>query len=115
MAMSQRTAEEMTAGARLLAAKEGRVLPADYMARLVETHTRAMALRRWEQLGLLRIERKRDDYSDTPRSREAVMILHHVKEGPTFLEEPGVAETGGYPSELLTANIALAIAAMGGG
>lgn len=105
----------MTAGARLLADKQGRVLPENYMERLIETHTRAMALRRWEQQGLLRVERRRDDYPDTPTERAAVTILHHVKNGPTFLEEPGVAETGGYPSELLTANIALAIAAMGGG
>lgn len=115
--LSQKTLDEMQAGARTLAQHQGRaaggVDPVALVAGIRSVQERHAALKRWEREGLLTIEYQ----STTDHSRNGLKhtILHHVKNGPTLTETPEALLCGGYPSELLTAQIALAISSCSGG
>lgn len=118
MALSERTRAELLAGRAAVAAHEGRE-PTPIDIEVLETILdRAAALRKWERAGLLRIENKVEYYEDpknpdTPRSH--VKKVHIVQgSNEAFLEEPEALAAGAYPSELLTARIALAIHACAG-
>lgn len=118
MALSNRTLEEMTAGAAALAQHQGRQFHGKIDAEkllegLKSVQERAAAIKRWEREGLLTIETQSS--FDHQQHGLKHSVLHHVKNGPTLAETPEALLCGGYPSELLTAQIALAIASCGGG
>lgn len=106
MPMSSRTLAEMEAGARALAIAQGRD-PGDVgdlvdkIRGIAERHD---TIRQWEKNGLITIER-------AVAHGAAARVLHHVKNGPTIEETPEALLYGAYPSELLVAQLALAIQA----
>lgn len=122
--MSERTRLEMAAGAQALAAKNDAVLPPDYMEAIIRTHQRNAQLRQWERNGKVRIEDSKRFRSgsvryqrsdDDPLRKEPWERMYHVlpeKGGPTFTDLPAERD-GTSPSEVLIANIALALQAMG--
>lgn len=113
MAINARTLAEMEAGARALAQAQGRDADvSDLLYRVRTVAERHEALKRWERKGLIRIERTSE--TNLKSNQLEHRTLHHVKDGPTFEDSPEALTYGGYPSELLVAQIALAIAAVGG-
>ena len=112
--VSARTLAEMEAGARALALAQGRDPDTtDLLGRIKSVADRHAAMQRWEKSGLLTIERTSETNYQSNRLEHRT--LHHVKNGPTFEDTPEALMYGGYPSELLVAQIALAIQACAGG
>jgi hypothetical protein len=115
MVLSEKTQAEMEAGALALAKKQGQdTLPSGYMDALLRTQSRAALLHLWERKGLLQVETV-ISYAYEPVTNaphKIVTMLYHVKNGPTF-DDAQAALAGAAPSELLIANIALALQAMG--
>jgi hypothetical protein len=108
--LSDRTRAEMEAGARAVAERYADALTPEFLAamkdKVREMGDRAAVLRTWERAGLVRIE-------ETHYNNAKVRRLHWVKD-KSFEETPETLMFGGYPSELLIANLALAITATGG-
>jgi len=109
--LSERTKAEMRAGAAALAEQQGRPLDPDYLERCLRTQQRMKALRDWEAKGLVTIEQTTS--YDMPRNMTNYKIIHHVKNGPSFTDHELAHYSGDYPSEVLIANIALALSALG--
>ena len=109
--LSGRTLQEIEAGARALAARRSDpALPFGYMEAIMRTAIRHGALRRWEQDGALQIETVTKPTNDTTGKKPMLESyrLYHVKDGPTF-DDRFAEQNGTSPSELLIANIALAM------
>lgn len=116
--LSAKTLAEMEAGARVLAQIAGDAnLPPGYMDSLKAVHSRNELLRRWERDGKVTIETtKRLSVPMEGRSTHDWHSLYHVKcpnrDTVTFNDIPA-ERVGASPSELLIANIALALQAAG--
>ena len=110
--LSEKTIEEMKAGAEALAKYAGlAAVDPDYMAAMIRTQERAKLLKIWENDGHIQIERqarvhtniKKDTAGQELSTTTVVHVGQHV-----FTDE--VAElTGAFPSETLVALIALTI------
>lgn len=119
MALSNRTLAEMRAGAEQIAANAGREFDGDMeklLANLTNVAERSDAIKRWEREGLLTIETRLswDHRAEDTNAGRTKAILHHITNGPTLEESAEALAFGGYPSELLVAQIALAIASCRG-
>jgi hypothetical protein len=117
--LTAKTLAEMQAGANALAAKASReALPPEYLEGMRAIHSRNLTLRNWEAAGKLRIETtKRWSVKYEDRAARNWHTLYHVvlssgQTGPTFNDIPA-ERAGASPSELLIANIALALQAHG--
>lgn len=115
MPISDRTLAEMEAGAKAVgkARNATNELPSEYMAHLVNTQRRAAQLRAWEKEGFITIEIK-SSYKilKYPSGQETHQPIHRrvVNCGDSVFEDPLLTEqAGGWPSEELTANVALAV------
>lgn len=115
MALSQRTIDEMKAGMTQVA-KNGGVgeLEPGYMDAMIRTGIRAKWLRDREKEGKLRIERVlrrhtnvRHDYEG--RAPEYTTFVVHV--GKELFTDDNACLTGCWPSEVLLAQVALALGA----
>lgn len=116
MPLSEKTLAEMRAGAVALANHHGvrvdaRTLDVEEIMKNAKTvRERAEALERWQSQGLLEVEKVNGP--DCEGGKLVHKIIHRVKNGPAFEETPIALMFGGYPSERLTADIALAIMAV---
>lgn len=119
MGMSEKTRLEMEAGARQLAVVRGEDLSPEYMAAALRTQERDAQLRRWITGNKVKVldparyiagtvRYKRDLMPDTPTH----VVLKVLPDGPEFTDKEA-EKNGGYPSELLIANLALALQAKG--
>lgn len=120
--ISDRTRAEMEAGALAVAKAAGKnSLPPGYMEALLKTQDRHKLFRQWEREGKIHVNRvaTHSPYIDPSDGmppvqwRTVVRVLSRTrKEYATFTDE--IAEAaGGFPSEVLIANIALALSACG--
>lgn len=115
MPISDRTLAEMEAGAKAVgrARTATNELPTEYMAQLVNTQRRAAQLRAWEKEGFINIEiRSSYKYTTAPDGREISHPIHRrvVHCGDSVFDDELITEQlGGWPSEELTANVALAV------
>jgi hypothetical protein len=109
MPLSDRTLAEMKAGAEKVAENNGTELDPGWLDRIVTIQDRMRVLRFWENKGIVRMERvtvPREDDATGPINR---VVRRIVWVGPkSFTDE--VAELNGcWPSELLIAEVTLAI------
>lgn len=116
MPITDRTLAEMEAGARAVGkARDAATLgfSTDYMERLVNTQKRAAQLRAWDKEGFIKIEVVSTlKVASTPDGREHHIPIHRrvVYCGDSWFEDELLTEQlGGWPSEELTANVALAV------
>lgn len=111
----------MEAGARQLAVVNGTNLSPDYMEAVLRTQQRDAQLRRWITEKKVRIDEptkymqggvryKRDN--PTPEKTDVTITVLPEKGGPKFTDTEAL-KTGGYPSEVLIANIALYLQSVG--
>jgi hypothetical protein len=112
MPLSEKTLAEMQAGASALAQHQGRQFhgPIDaqvLMEGLKSVQERMAAIKKWEREGVITIEHRSDPNYEQHGLKHTV--IHHVTNGPSLAETPEALLCGGYPSELLTAQIAMAI------
>lgn len=136
MALSLRTIQEMTAGAEALARLRGDMTPEeeDLFKRLLEGATNAaermIALRKMEREGLVFVRTVHLPMYVSSNSPSRTVEHYVLKKPSTVLwhegrlpkvpddaaimltEDPIALMCGGYPSEVLFANIVLAIASM---
>lgn len=113
MPLSEKTLDEMRAGALEVAknAGAGFVDPA-YMEAMIRTQQRAQFLKSLEQEGKIRIERVlRPHTSDIEKRHGYNGQKTLVWVGQHSFEDPSGELTGAWPSEVLVANVALALAA----
>lgn len=95
MALIQKTIDEMTAGAKELARQRGESeLPPGYMEAIIRTQQRRKLLTSWEKQGKITIER---------------VVYNRIHIGSLSFDDIDAEKVGGYPSEVLIANIALAL------
>lgn len=121
MDVSEKTRLEMEAGAKQLAVVNGVDLSPDYLAAVLRTQERDAQLRRWIVDRKVRVEepsrhqqgnvRYRNDPLEA-RVKEVTITVLPDRGGPSFTDTAAL-KSGGYPSEVLIANIALALQAMG--
>lgn len=121
MDLSEKTRLEMEAGAKQLAIVNGTPLSPDYLAAVVRTQQRDAQLRRWIVEKKVKVEEPTRHQQGNVRyyndpalglvKEVTITVLPH-KGGPTFTDAEAL-KSGGYPSEVLIANIALALQAMG--
>lgn len=115
MPISDRTLAEMEAGARAVgkARNATNELPTEYMAQLVNTQRRAAQLRAWDKEGFITIEiATSTKYLTGPSGLQTTQLIHRrvVHCGDSkFSDEIITEQLGGWPSEELTANVALAV------
>lgn len=104
----------MAAGARQLAEARGTDLPPDYMDRIIRTQQRHAQLKRWETDGKVEVEHA-SILSHDKRSTINRIYVHVLKDKKRFtaFEDLLAEQTGGWPSEVLVANIALALQSEG--
>lgn len=108
-ALSDKTLEEMRAGAASVAAAAGASgIDPDYFAALTRTQIRAKWLKDLEKEGKLRIDRKIRIHTSDKMSATASITVW-IGEEP--FSDPVGEITGVWPSEVLTAQIALALQA----
>lgn len=118
--LSERTKAEMQAGAQRLADLANAPLPPGYMEALLRTHERQALIRRWEAAGKVTLENSRryragNVMYERENPPETWHTMYHVlpgRGGPTFTDLEA-ERAGGSPSEVLVANIALALQAEG--
>lgn len=121
MDVSEKTRLEMEAGAKQLAIVNGKDLSPDYLAAVIRTQERDAQLRRWIVSGKIKIEEPTRyqqgtvRYKREPGDRDPNEVTIHVLPkagGPKFTDTEAV-KSGGYPSEVLIANIALYLQSVG--
>lgn len=121
MDLAEKTRLEMEAGARQLAIVRGADLSPDYLAAVLRTQSRDAQLRRWIVTKKVRVndpsryQQGNVRYERTPEERagqEVTIQAMPDKGGPTFTDSEAL-KTGGYPSEVLIANIALYLQSVG--
>lgn len=108
MPLSEKTLAEMRAGAEAVARFAGaNGLTPEYMEAMVRTQQRAAWLKDLEKLGHLRIERvARLRTNDKALEARTVVYV-----GDNTFEDPSAEMTGAWPSEVVCAQIALALTA----
>lgn len=115
MPLSEQTIAEMRAGAASVAAhasKDG--LDPAYMDAMIRTQQRAKWLRTQEASGKIRTERQtRANTNVKDTDPRGVKFISHtvVFVGTVMFTDEAAEETGGFPSEVLVAQIAMALAA----
>lgn len=121
MDMAEKTRLEIEAGAKQLAIVNGTPLTPGYMEAVLRTQQRDAQLRRWIIEKKVRVNEPTRymqggvRYKREPGYKEATDVTIHVlpdKGGPTFTDTEAL-KNGGYPSELLIANIALYLQSVG--
>lgn len=108
MALSRRTLEEMEVGARQVAKNEGREdITPDYMEKVLNTYARYAQLLQWNRDGVIEIRRVRratGHISETKIETEIIV-------GDNIFKDNNANVDGTWPTELMFAQIALAVAA----
>jgi len=110
MPITERTRLEMEAGAKAVAAQHGKMLPADYMEAVLRTADRHAQLKAWEAEGRIRVEKMA---ARDPNTGYTMMRWIEIKIGSKLCFDTRETEhdMGSFPSELLIAQIALALEA----
>lgn len=118
MDRTERTRLEMEAGARQLAIVQGKPLSPDYLAAVIRTQERDAQLRRWVTANKvkvndpLRYQAGSVRYKRDGEPEHSHNIIKVLPDGPEFTDIDA-ERTGGYPSEVLIANIALYLQSVG--
>jgi hypothetical protein len=108
MPLSDKTLAEMQAGALTLAIHRGEIaLDPGYMEAMIRTQERAKLMKIWEAEGTIRIEHVINPVKPVPGIRPPSYKVIHC--GICTFQDIDAEMSGGYPSEILVANIALAI------
>jgi hypothetical protein len=108
MPLSEQTLAELDAGVRQLAKNAGAELPPEYMERVVATQARMAQLKRWEREGAITVEWS---MRVSTSNKESAIKRTFIHVGPHTFNDIPAEEAGCFPSEVLIANIALALAA----
>lgn len=112
--LSEKTIAEMKAGARCLAEQltAGHVDP-DYMAAMIRTQERAKCLRELERDGKIIIEQvtRRHTNVNKVQGGDGVLTYHVIRVGKLEFRDEIGEMTGAWPSEVLVAQIVLALQA----
>lgn len=104
MPISEKTLAEMEAGALALAKSRGETeLSPGYLEAIVRTQMRYNCMRAWEKEGKITIE---PVILDNTRRAAAYKLIHC---GDVTFDDRDAESRGAYPSEVLIANIALAL------
>lgn len=110
MPLSEQTIAEMKAGMGAVAKAEGRQIDSDYMDAMIRTGIRAKWLADQQKSGKIRIEkvvRRNTGGAKTPG--DAFEFVVHV--GLEQFTDPNACLLGYWPSEVLLAQVALALGA----
>jgi hypothetical protein len=114
MPLSDKTLAEIEAGTKQVKrnANESDTLPEGYMDAMIRTHERNRLLRMWENDGKITVEYTKRYTSQKQAEGEQFHTVVHVKGGGSFTDL--MAErVGGFPSEVLIAQLALCLRAIG--
>lgn len=111
MPLTDKTIAEMKAGAEALAAQRGETLPPGYMEAMVRTQERHRLLKVWEKEGKIIIERVSRPYKAAPDNIAMLTSYNLIHCGDQTFDDVEAEGRGAYPSEVLIANLALAIGA----
>lgn len=106
--ITERTRQEMEAGARVVASNTGMVTGPEYMDAVLRTADRYAQLQAWEAEGRLRLVKQvgHDQYGGGTRERWVEVRIGRF----TFdSRKPEYQAAGSFPSELMFAQIALAL------
>lgn len=107
--LSARTIAEMKAGAETLAAHAGKNgIDPEYMEAMIRTQQRASWLKALEKDGKIKIERLIRQHSNSDRHIPPTTVVHI---GTETFDDVNAELTGSWPSEVLVARIAMALAA----
>lgn len=110
MPLSQRTITEMATGAEALAKATGEAgMDAEYVAALLRTQQRANFLKELEGEGKCRVEHRTRPRTNDPGSGPSKQRIVHV--GDNMFHDDAAELNGCWPSEVLIANVVLALAA----
>lgn len=113
MALSQKTIDEMKAGMSQVAANDGGIISAEYMSAMIRTGVRAKWLRDREKEGKLRIVKVQRSQTNFKREGDNWVYEVHMGKDHTlqvFLDD-NACLMGSWPTEILMANVALALGA----
>lgn len=113
MPLSQRTIDEMKAGMAQAAAHGGGAVTAEYMDAMIRTGMRAKWLRDREKEGKLKIVKVQRGNTSAKKEGDNWVYEVHMGKGPTlqvFLDD-NACLMGAWPTEILMANVALALGA----
>lgn len=116
VALSDKTRAELEAGARQLASNQlGTQLPRGYMDAVMRTGERHAQLQQWERDGKLTIEstKRYTSQPKEPDGRAGWHMIYNVTDGGPSFTDIQAEQQGASPSEVLIANIALALMARG--
>lgn len=115
--LSEKTRLEMEAGAKALAVNNGidEALAPEYMAAIIRTQQRMRQLQIWENDRKVEIEytSHMNVGRDGMQHRAYVHVLDANGRRWTAFDDALAERCGGWPSEVLMANIALALQAQG--
>lgn len=110
MPLSEKTLAEMAAGAEAVAKHLGKSgIDPEYMESMVRTQQRAMFLQNLDREGKIRVERKTRPRTNDPMSGPQTTTVVHV--GTNSFDDPSGEMIGAWPSEVLVAQVAMALAA----
>lgn len=114
MALSQKTIDEMKAGAMALAnhaSKHG--IDEEYMQAMIRTQQRAAWLKRLDSEGKIKLERiiRANTSARVNGKFDVPVTVVHV--GDETFDDPSGEMVGAWPSEILVARVALALTAKG--
>lgn len=110
MGLSAQTIAEMKSGMTAVAKADGREVDPEYMDAMIRTGIRAKWLMDLQKAGKIKIEKvpRRNTSAVKTLGDTLVYVVHIGKE--TF-EDVNACVTGAWPSEILTAQVALALGA----
>lgn len=119
MELSDKTLLEMETGAKQLAAVNGTALEPGYMDGIIRTQQRHSQLTKWERDRKVEIETTSSFVNGTPTGntslihRTVIHVLddHHLRW--MAFDDILAEKVGGWPSEVLMANVALALQSKG--
>lgn len=110
MPLSEQTIAEMKAGMGAVAKAEGREIDSNYMDAMIRTGIRAKWLKDREKAGQIRIEKVLRRYtSGAKMPGDGFEFVVHV--GLEQFTDPNACLLGYWPSEVLLAQVALALGA----
>lgn len=104
--LSDKTKAEMAEGARQAAGFSAAHLTPEYIEAVIRTQARLKQLKEWEKLGYVQIVHTRRYTSENDQDNPTYKSIHCA--GMTFMDIDA-EKHGAFPSEVLIANIALAI------
>lgn len=110
VALSQQTIDEMRAGMSAVAKADGREVDAEYMDAMIRTGIRAKWLTDLQKAGRIRIEKVPRSYTGVGKTvGDTLVYVVHI--GTEKFEDVNACVTGAWPSEVFTAQVALALGA----